>query len=134
MNSKNIIILFIGIILLLIGWQVFQYNKHGGNLIIFLSNQSEIDSVKIEVFQNDEKLISDVLTNDVFHNYKEFTFKKGLSNHTLTLCADKYHVKKVVKVNTLLVTWLVIEFYEDIDSPEGYTLYAVEQKKPLVIE
>lgn len=134
MNRKYLVILFIGIILLLIGWQVFQYNKHGGNLIINISNQSEIDTVKIEIFQHDKKLISDVFTNDTFHNYKEFTFKKGLGRHTLLISADEYHVKKEVKVNTLLVTWLVIDFYEDDDKTEGYTLYTVKQKRPLVIE
>ena len=135
MNKKNLIIILIGIIiLLLVGWQVFQYNKYGGNLIVNISNQSEIDTVKIEIFQKDKKLISDVFTNDVFHNYKEFTFKKGLGNHTLTVSADKYQVKKVVNVNTLLVTWLVIDFYENDDIPEGYTLYTAKRKKPLVIE
>ncbi len=131
---KKILILSLIITMLVIGWQVYLFNKHDGNLIINISNQSEIDTIKIEVYQNDEKLVSDIFTNDVFHNYKKFTFKKGLGNHTLLISVNKYQAKKKVKINTLLVSWLIIDFYEDDTEPGGYTLYTVKQKTPLVIE
>lgn len=136
MKSRILLILLLGTVILFIGWQLLQVSKFNGNLILNISNQSKIDSVKIEVFENGEKVVSDLFTNEVFHNYKKFVLKTGLGQHTLIFSADDYEVKKEIKVNTLLITWVVVDFYEDDSTAKNndYKLYITKQRKPLVIE
>jgi len=136
MRKKVFIILLTGLILIFIGRQIYLFNNYDGNLIVNISNQSKIDTVNIELFVDGEKQITNLFTNEVFHNYKEYAFKTELGKHTLLIKTVNDKVSKEIRINTLLVTWLVIDFYEDDDTTnsDDFAFYFVKQRKPLVIE
>lgn len=136
MKKKILIIVIIGLILVFVSWQAYMCDRYGGNLIINVSNQSERDTISLDLYVDGEKQASGLFTNEVFHNYKEYVFKTKLGEHSFLIKAGDDIVSNEIKVNTMLVTWIVVDFYDDDVRPdkEKFTFNITTHKKPFVIE
>jgi hypothetical protein len=136
MKKKVFIILLAGLLLIFIGLQFNLFRKYDGNLIVNISNQSKIDSVNIDLYIDGEKQITGLFENEPFHNYKEYIFKTQLGRHTVLIKNENNNLSKEIKINTILVTWLIVDFYEndDITKDKNFTFYTEKQRKPLIIE
>jgi len=136
MKKKKLITVIIGLILVFVSWQAYMCDRYEGNLIINVSNQSERDTISLDLYIDGEKQASGLFTNEVFHNYKEYVFKTKKGEHSFLIKTGDGVVSSEVKVNTMLVTWIVVDFYDDDVRPdkEKLTFNITTHKKPFVIE
>lgn len=132
MRNKILILIIVSFLSFLIGRQIFMYNKYHGNLIVYISNQTEKDTVKIEMNMDDVQQINEVFTNERFHNYKGYPMKVRLGKHRLLFKAEGKSISKEIKINTLFMRWVIVDLIEG-DSGD-FSFYISKQNKPLIIE
>jgi len=136
MKKKKIIIIIVIILIFSFPiYQLFIFAKTGGNLILYISNQSEVDTVGIELFLNNEKEIDDYYTNYQFHNYKRYVFKTTPGNQAIAIKTKVGNTKLFFDVNTWLIKWVAIDYSEIINKKgEKEYFFVVRQNlKPFLI-
>ncbi len=93
-------------------YEVYQYRKQGGNLIIYLCNCSDIDSLNVEVFVNDKKIVNALLSNNEFHHYEKYVFKTNFfKTQLIEVKSKETDAQLKFKINTCLVKRVLIEFW-----------------------
>jgi hypothetical protein len=139
MLKKIIILIGVLILVFLIGQQLFWYAKHEGNVIVYISNQSELDTVNIELYLDGNKIESGFFTNASFHDYKKYPLKINFGTHTLLLKAKETSTSKEISFTAFLMKWVIVDFSE-VDKTIGtgtdsvFTFLTTKQLTPLVIE
>ncbi len=107
---KKKIIGFIAIILLaLIVQQVYWYNKLDGNLVVYVTNVSERDSINLNIYLDDKEVINETLTNKYIF-YKNSSFRVSLGNHELIIKANGGEIEDKYNFYSLFVKRIVIEY------------------------
>ncbi len=107
---KKKIIGFIAIILLaLIVQQVYWYNKLDGNLVVYVTNVSERDSINLNIYLDDKEVINETLTNKYIF-YKNSSFRVSPGNHELIIKANGGEIEDKYNFYSLFVKRIVIEY------------------------
>lgn len=107
---KKKIIRFITIILLaLIVQQVYWYNKLDGNLIIYVTNVSEKDSIDITLDLDGKEVLNDMLTGK-YINYKNKSFKISPGSHELIVKTNEGKIEEKYNFYSFFVKRIVIEY------------------------
>ena len=107
---KKKIIGFIGIILLaLIVQQVYWYNKLDGNLVVYVTNVSERDSISLNIHLDNKEVINETLTNKYIF-YKNSSFRVSPGNHELIIKANGGEIEQKYNFYSLFVKRIVIEY------------------------
>ena len=92
MKKKKLITVIIGLILVFVSWQAYMCDRYEGNLIINVSNQSERDTISLDLYIDGEKQASGLFTNEVFHNYKEYVFKTKKGSCIIIATKEDPHI------------------------------------------
>jgi hypothetical protein len=138
-RKKMFIILIFVIISFYLGRQIYWFIEFNGNTIIYISNQSaKIDTVCIEAYLDGKRVIVKNFDNKSFHNYKRFPLKTSFGKHTFLVKAKILGLSQEISFRTLLVKWIVVDFFEKDVLPPGeknkYTFLITTQSGPLTIE
>lgn len=139
MKRKIFLILISVLVFFLIGQQIYWYTKHGGNTIVYISNQSiKIDTVNIEAFIDGKRVIVGDFNSKTFHNYIKYPLKTSFGKHTILIKANRINISQKTYFMTLMMKWIIVDFFEDEAVPpgekNGYKILITTQSKPLVIE
>ena len=136
--KKYLWITVIVIISFLIIRQFIWYNKYDGNLLIYISNMSEMGTTSIEVFIDGNTVINDVLTNENFHGYKSYPFKESFGKHSLLIKNTETATIQEIEFRLFFMEWLIIDFVHDDlipkNNPKRYSFIIDKQFKPLTIQ
>jgi len=108
---KRLIIRIVVILLLIVTiHQVYWYNKLDGNLVIYMSNVSEKDSIiDLNLYLDGEKVATENINNE-FLSIKVFPFKVFPGKHQLLITANNNAIKEEYNFYSLLVTRIIIEY------------------------
>jgi hypothetical protein len=113
---KKIIFFSIALIIFSgIGIGVFQFYKCGGNLTFYVSNVSEIDSVRIEMYI-DNKLLNNKTYSNTQFGYFHLSFFVPLGKHNC--CLKAYNnknelIKQSVFKFSIIMKWVIVEFQDE---------------------
>ena len=89
MNKYRKIGILIAIfIFVFLGHQIYTFYKYNGNLILNISNESEIDKLNLSIYIDGEKQFSEIYSNQYSHAYKEKILKTKLGKHILLIKSD----------------------------------------------
>ncbi len=106
-----------GILIALILQQLYFRAKYEGNLVLYISNESLVDSARLEIFVDGKKVLEDKVTNQVTHLYKQYSVKTTLGNHAVVIKVAGESSEEI-KLNTFLVTFVSVDYYGDrLDVP-----------------
>ncbi|WP_455586161.1 hypothetical protein [Bacteroides sp.] len=95
--------------------QLYYRVTYEGNLVFYISNESLKDSVQLEIFIDGTKIVSGNVVNSV--SFDLYSAKTTFGDHAI-LVKMNGEVTKEVKLNTFLVTFMVVEYYGDrLDIP-----------------
>lgn len=114
------ILIILGIFLLVICLhQAYWYYSLGGNLTIWIHNQSEIELVDDTVIYLDgEEIIQDEYTNDIL-DYKSYTFKVPLGKHTIKVSSEDKSLNKEISFNSFFMKRVIINFSNEYLESNG---------------
>ena len=101
---------------------LIRYNKYGGNLIFYVSNVSEIDSVYIEIYV-DNKLVDRSYREFDFIGYELLSFKSPIGKRYLSFKAydDDDNILAQEDITTFIfMKWVIVEFQSFNIFPLGY--------------
>ncbi len=139
-NMWSNIVVFIKIIgIVIVLFVIIQYSVSftlGGNLVFSLSNESQTDSLFIDVYLDGERVLENVYTNEFTHNFKSDVIDIGFGKHVLTFMSKDGSVHTSVGINAFFVTWIGVEIYNSTPRIVNgkYHVYIYEQKLPLTVE
>lgn len=112
---KKIRNIFGGIIsIILIGGIIQQWYyrvQFDGNLVFYITNQSLIDSPRLEVFVDGIKILDDKVEGGI-HSYKSYPVKTTLGDHTVLIKING-EFSEMININTFLVTFMIVSYYGD---------------------
>lgn len=134
---KRIIFIAVAIVLLFyLGQQIFWYTSLGGNVLVYISNQSKQELVDVEVFLDGEKHIDDKLSNEFFHDYKFYPLKASIGNHVMEIQANQNSIIKELSFMAVPLRFVVIEFvegdYVENVNQKSDLLVHIESKPPVI--
>ncbi len=116
MKRKKFFVLIVSLVLIIIVFrQVYFYYKYDGNLVIYVSNHSNIDTVNFDVYINKKLKISESSNNN-FHIYKEFSLNSKIGTNSIKVVFDEKYPKEI-NVNIFPVRFIYIEFTGQTDDP-----------------
>ena len=107
---KKIIKILLLLVLLLLLLEIFLYYKNKGNIILYISNESNIENANLEIYVDNIQIKKDTLTNG-FHIYDKYPIKLDIGHHEIMIRINNN--EEIIKTNIFLVTWIIIDFYED---------------------
>ncbi len=93
--------------------QLLLKSRYGGNLIINVSNQSDIDTAYIDLYIDGKKVISDRYTNTMFHGYKQSVLKVKRGRHSLKLIECSKNISKEIQFARLFIKWITIDYIDN---------------------
>ncbi len=134
---KKIVVMAIAVLLLFYtGQQILWYNRFNSNLIIYVSNQSSQEIADIDITLDGEKIVSDDLSNEFFHDYKIYPKQISFGKHTLEVSANKSSVSKKLSFIIVPVRWIIVELVDDQENSldQKYDLLVSIQSTPIIIE
>ena len=112
-KSKKLLILIFSIIFISFIYQQLYYTyKYEGNLVIYISNESLIDSAQLEIYIDGNKILESSLTNEVTHLNKSHSVKTAIGNHVAVIKING-ETSKEIKFNTILSTFIFVDYYGD---------------------
>jgi len=120
----------------LISYQLYHYYKNGGNVILYISNQSSnLETVDIKVLVNGKVLVCDIFPTENFHNYKKYPLKiSPFVLHKIEVVSEKAQVKKEEQLRFFFMTWVMVDFWSDeIDSGDYSENGVKSQNKNLLL-
>lgn len=122
---KIAFLILIGLFLSLIATQMYFYFKYDGNLVFFISNQSEeIEEISLEVRLDDKTLIIDKFSNRIYFP-EPHSFKVHPGYHQLEITGKSHEFKLINGFNLIGVKWIVIDVFSKVDSTEDTYPYLV---------
>ncbi len=128
MKRKKFFVLIVSLVLIIIVFrQVYFYYKYDGNLVIYVSNHSNIDTVNFDVYINKELKISESSNNN-FHIYKEFSLNSKIGTNSIKVVFDEKYQKEI-NVNIFPVRFIYIEFTGQTD--DTYFINTFKSYSPL---
>jgi len=114
--KKKVIKFMILFLLILIGQQLYSYIGIGGNLDIYVCNVSEIDSVNITLYLDDEKVIHENFGDNPYLSCKNLTFKVSPGKHKLVAIARDGTIRDEYNFYSTLITRVTIELSKDYSN------------------
>ncbi len=113
--KKIILITFYLLIVFIIGFEVFHYVKNGGNVILYVSNQSQqSDTVDIKVLVDGKEVVNDIFIAGNLHNYKEYPLKLSpIILHEIEVYSEKVHTKMVMQTRFYFVNWILLDLWNE---------------------
>jgi len=113
--KKIALIIFCLLIIIIIGFEVFHYVKNGGNVILYVSNQSSLaDTVDIKVLIDGKEVIHDTFLAENFHNYKEYPLKLSpIILHEIEVYSEKVQAKMVTQTRFYFVNWILLDLWNE---------------------
>lgn len=109
---KNIFLIIVSIILIGgIIQQLYYRSQFDGNLVFYISNQSLIDSPRLEVFIDGIKILDDKVEGGI-HRYKLYPVKTTLDDHAVLIKING-ESSEIININTFLVTFMIVSYYGD---------------------
>lgn len=117
--KKKLLVTIIVLTSIIIFHQAYWYLALGGNLTVWVNNQSEVGLIEgVEVFLDDKKIIEEDLKKGILE-YKSFTFNISPGKHTLRVLNKSNNIIQEKVINSLLIKRCVIQFvnnYEDVND------------------
>ena len=113
--KKAIRIIIYILIAYIIGFESFYYFKNNGNVILYVSNQSQqIDSIDIRILVDGDEIVNNVFFSGNFHNYKEYPVKLSpIFLHEIEIVSEKAKAKTVIQTRFYFVNWILIDFWSE---------------------
>ncbi len=108
--KKIFLLIILCLILFLCFNQIHRYNIYNGNIIICINNEIE-DTVYVEIYLDDRKILSNLLTNGYIHNYKFYPIKVNFGNHKLKFKIN--NKEYFTKFFSLPIKWIYIGILND---------------------
>lgn len=122
------------LMLLLVIVQSYLFYSYDGNLVISIVNDSNIDSIPVEVLIDGELAIDKVYTNEIFHNYDFNNFDCGFGDKVLTLRSKENNMCVSTLINTTSFTSVTIGFHSSLDDSSELSVNIIDRKLPMRIE
>ena len=142
---KNVFILFAVLVISLIVYEIYLYNEHGGNLVIYVSNQSSDEpDVDILILLDDSEILNESFTFGSGHGWEKYTICTSVGAHKINIqkpnsktplvlikmqllqkhALDNKNKSYIIeKFNLFFVRFVIIEYYGDNKFSIDYKLY-----------
>lgn len=120
--------------LLVSGIQLYRYCKYEGNVLIYICNDSNLESIDLEVYLDGIKQVSDSFSNKIFHGYHLFPVSTSLGLHTLEVKAENLGPVKKVDFRVFAIRSVIIEVGKELissNNPSEYEVVISLRHKPL---
>lgn len=136
--KKIVRIIFYVLLIFIIGFEIFQYIKIDGNVMLYVSNQSsQVDTIDIKILIDGKEIINDTFVSGNFHNYKEYSLKLSpIVLHEIEVYSEKVHAKMVTQIRFCFVNWVLLDLWneepdlESVSSDGELDFLEVKKKKP----
>lgn len=117
--KKKIIKVIAVILLILITQQLYWYFRLGGNLGVYVCNESEIDSTKISLYLDDKEVINEYFNDNPYLSCKNLIFKVSPGKHKLVAVANDGAIKEEYYFYSTLVTRITMGLGTEFSSKDG---------------
>ena len=92
--------------------QLYYRVKYDGDLVFYISNESLVDSARLEIYIDGTKVLDGKVTNTITHLSKPYPVKTTLGNHTVIIKMNG-EATEGIKLNTVLITFINVDYYGD---------------------
>jgi len=126
----GILIISFGLLLSNIVYQIYWMKNAKGNLIVYFGNLSENDSIKLDVYADNEEVIVDMINKMHINQFNHYPLSLSPKNHIVRIVINNKYERQV-KVNLFLNTILFVEYYGQRRAFEesGDLSFIIETKK-----
>jgi hypothetical protein len=106
MKKKIVGVLF----LVLVIHQFYWYSNLDGNLIVYVSNVSEKDSVEISLLLDNNKINKGMYINSNSYSFKNYPLTVSPGKHTVTVETKEGEIKEKYTFYSFLIKRVIIEY------------------------
>ncbi|MEZ4887905.1 MAG: hypothetical protein R3E32_24470 [Chitinophagales bacterium] len=110
--KKSIVLIFFLVIFLFGTWQIVWVMVEGGNLNIYVLNETELqEGISTNIFLDGKKIINKKIEYNIFP--EEENFRKVIGNYNLTIQCKDLNLSKSIDFQLLTVNWILFYISED---------------------
>lgn len=126
--KKKIIKIGLILLALLLLHQLYWYVGQSGNLVLFVSNKSDIELAEIEVTLDGKRIVEDSFSTGIY-NYKNYSFNVSPWKHDIEVVCNHLGIKEKFSFYNFFVTRVLIDLTEnDVENTESSQLFYIRSE------
>ena len=126
---KKKIINIIGVLfIILIIQQAYWYNALEGNLVIYVTNVSEKDSLEINLYLDDKLIKKESYSNSEFYKFKNYPINIFPGKHSITVTTKNGEVKEKCDFYSFFVKRIIIEYQGEDNQLDNNKKFLIESE------